>query len=145
MSWPVSLLFKSSFAVNGSACGKGDHCASCHGCVRFSSSMFQKVTLVCATSIRCLYSSSLAFLLWEQTHVVTIWTCQFKVNSLAACRPFTSNIVGKLLQYKIGFIHTEYSLKIHWARLRPLLQCERNLGCKYFGPDGARATAVGLR
>ena len=52
---------------------------------------------------------------------------------------------GKFLQYKIYFFHTEYSLKIHWARLRPLPQCERNLGCKYLGPDGARATSVGLR
>ena len=42
-------------------------------------------------------------------------------------------------------IHIEYSLKIHWARLRPLPRCERNLGYKYLGPDGARATSVGLR
>ena len=35
--------------------------------------------------------------------------------------------------------------KIHWGRLRPLPQCERKLGYKYLGPDGARATAVGLR
>ena len=32
-------------------------------------------------------------------------------------------------------IHIEYSLKIHWVRLRPLPQCERNLGYTYLGPD----------
>ena len=50
-----------------------------------------------------------------------------------------------MLLYKISFIYTEYNLKIHWARLRPLPQYERNLGCKYLCPDGARATSVGLR
>ena len=37
---------------------------------------------------------------------------------VGCCRPFTSNIL-KLLQYKFDFIHTEYSQKIHWARLQP--------------------------
>ena len=53
--------------------------------------------------------------------------------------------IVKFLQYEIYFIHTEYSLKIHWARLRPVPQCERYLGYKYLGSDGAGATSVGLR
>ena len=39
------------------------------------------------------------------------------------------------LQYKFYFIHTEYILKVHLARLLPLPQCEQNLGYKYLGPD----------
>ena len=50
-----------------------------------------------------------------------------------------------MLLYVIYSIYTEYNLKIHWVRLRPLPQYERNLGCEYLGPDGARATSVGLR
>ena len=55
------------------------------------------------------------------------------------------NSIVEFLQYKFYFIHADYSLKIHWARLRPLPQCERNLGYKYLGPNRARATEVGLR
>ena len=39
------------------------------------------------------------------------------------------------LQYKFCFVHIDYTLKVHWARLLPLPQCEQNLGYKYLGPD----------
>ena len=55
-------------------------------------------------------------------------------NELGCLQTVYIEHCGKFLQYKISFIHTEYSLKIHWARLRPLPLCERNLGL------GARAT-----
>ena len=65
--------------------------------------------------------------------------------SLAACRPFTSTNVEKLLQYKIYFIHTEYSLKIHRARLRPFSSVHGTLVTSNLGLDGARTTSVGLQ
>ena len=57
-------------------------------------------------------------------------------NELGCLQTVYIEHCGKFLQYKIYFIHIEYSLKIHWVRLRPLPQCERNLGYKYLGPDG---------
>ena len=65
----------------------------------------------------------------------------------AGAQTVTSNIV-KFLQYEIYFIHTEYSLKIHWARLRPLPQCERNLGYEVpwfrWGPGNLRLDSGSL-
>ena len=70
-------------------------------------------------------------------------TPSFTVVTRSLIRLITS--ARATLLYELYFIYTEYHLKIHWARLRPLPQYERNLGYKYLGPDGARATKVGLR
>ena len=45
-------------------------------------------------------------------------------------------LILEFLRYKFYFFLAEYSQKIHWARRRPLPQCEWNLGSKYLGPDG---------
>ena len=62
-------------------------------------------------------------------------TCTGSYFAVVACLAFLSDgdtlekSIVDFLPYKFYFIHAEYSLKIHWARLRPLPQCERNLGC----------------